>query len=351
MKKAAVFLWALALWIGVTAQALAANAFNVDANGNVSATSLVTLAVSITGNLSTSTINGLVPSFSGSPSWTSIVGVPAGVVNISNSTGSITVTTVSASAYTGGSLTASGVVSANTLDSFFISGTSIAGVSGNFSGLTINGTLSMTGATNTITATNVYASSVSSTVGTFGSIGSGPQTASGLITAQAGLTVTGAITATTSIQGATISATTALYTAAISASGLASLNTVSTSGVVSNSATYSNYMREGLLAVTASTATTFIPLNVATGISLTLTSNTTISFTNVANAQANVAVMKIEEDSTGGRALTWPANARYNGNVTPTLTTTANTFSQCTAAPIPGSINILIGCPATGVSN
>lgn len=492
MKLLTAFLWAVILWVGMTTQALAANAFNVDASGNVSAASLVTLAVSVTGNISTTTINGSVPSFSGSPSWTSIVGVPAGVTNISNSSGSVTATAFTASRFNttntntfvnGGSTAFSGdyttglgyqsllaIVSgtqntgvgalslssatgqrtganvgvgyaslftlgfANTISSTknigigagagtnlqsgdnnivigatqdlfsnaasnqlniggaiwgnigpgvsntnrigvnvqspttslevsgTVSATSLAGTLataaqgnvtslGTLTGLTVNGTLTMTGATNTITATNVYAGSVSGTTGTFGSIGSGPLTASGLITAQAGLTVTGAITATTSIQGATISATTALYTAAISASGLANLNTVSSSGFVSNSATYSNYMREGILAITASTPTTAVPLNVATGISLTLTSNTTISFTNPNNAQANVAVMKITQDSTGGRTLTWPAGTRFNSNVTPTLTTTASTFSECTASPVFGSTNILIVCPATGVSN
>lgn len=402
MKKAAVFLWALALWLGVAAQALAANAFNVDAAGNISATSLATLSVSVTGNISATTINGSVPVFGGAPAWNTITGVPTVLQNISNSTGSVTVTSINAAAATltsisAGSLTASGIVSANTLDAFFISGTQVSGVTGLFpGGLTVGnvtsnvtiagGTLTATslvsavttsgtygyftnisatsvvatGTTGTVTATNVYGLSVSGTTGTFGSIGTGA------------IAMTGALTGSTSIStssGGTVSGTN-LYGLNISGSSIfgttvsgtllygnnASLTTVlagtvSTTGTVSNSNTYSNYMREGILAITASTPTTAVPLNVATGISLTLTSNTTISFTNPNNAQANVAVLKIEEDSTGGRTLTWPANARYNGNVTPTLTTTALTFSQCTAAPIPGSTNILIGCPATGVSN
>lgn len=98
MKTLLACFWAVVLWLGLSAQAQAANTFNVDSAGNVSATSLVTLAVSVTGNVSASTINGSVPSFGGG-AWTSLTGVPAGIVNVSNSSGSVTVTTVQAARF------------------------------------------------------------------------------------------------------------------------------------------------------------------------------------------------------------------------------------------------------------
>lgn len=410
-----------------------------------------------------------------SPSWYAIQNIPTVIQGISNSTGSVTVTSINAAAatltnITAGALTASGVVSANTLDSFFISGTSIWGAAGTFpGGVTIGngtsnvtiagGTLTATGIVSapTVTATNVYASNVSTstaTVSTLTVTGScsgcsgaasagGPnssiqynsgtalagssaftltsgtstvavsvsgtisatqalntvavsavtvagtlQTAAqpnitslgtltsisdsgvlnvggavsmsslvfsgGLLTANAGVNVTGAVTATTTLSAPIVSATGAgLYTTAISASSLAQLTTVSTTGFVSNSATYSNYMREGVLTANATTATTALNLGLATLISTSISSVTTVTTTNVNYTQGNITIWKVCQDGTGGRTITWPANARFSGSISPSITTTASTCSVFTLTPLPGtnSGNILVTMPATGVSN
>lgn len=59
-----------------------------------------------------------------------------------------------------GGLTATGVVSANALDAFFVSGTSIAGASGNFTGLTAGTIVANTTSSTNITALNVSATNL-----------------------------------------------------------------------------------------------------------------------------------------------------------------------------------------------
>lgn len=228
----------------------------------------------------------------------------------------------------------------------------------------------------------------------------------GLLTALAGVNVTGAITATTSIQGAIVSATNALYAKQISATNIsastisASTYAVDTSTVASNSqvmyisgtamdgalgicydrvqnftyfgvptggscpanntvsttlqvsgTTTTNNMREGITTLSASASPTVINMGLTTMVSMSIITNTTISLTNANNVLANVVVLKSTQDATGGRAITWPANARFSGNTSPTINTTANTSSLFTLTPLPGSANILVTMPATGVSN
>lgn len=132
-----------------------------------------------------------------SVAWQNVGGVPTVLQNISNSTGSVTVTSINAAAATltsigASSLTASGIVSANTLDGFFLSATAIAGnnatlsgglttgaiaASGNVSAGSIttgsisssgpgilSGLWQLTSGTGTLSATNVYANHVSASL-------------------------------------------------------------------------------------------------------------------------------------------------------------------------------------------
>lgn len=424
----------------------AVNTFNVDANGNVSATSLNTTNlsagsaavsgtftatgglvnvgnVSATGNLSVTTINGSVPVFSGSPSWYVITNIPTVLQNISNTTGSVSITTLTASAlvsapyllasksvsWTDGSYinSTAGLMKSQAAGSRFDnvdgadwylgspaarmnllnSGADCAGAAGviclggivSLTTLNVTGLVRVTsntaGLAGTISATNSYALSVSGSTGTFGSIGAGPLTASGLMTAQAGLTVTGAVTATTTIQSgglltasagvnvtgavtatttlqaATVSATTGLYAKAISVTNLALLGTVSTTGVVSTTGTFSQVVHEGVVNQDATSSPTTLNLGTASLVSGSITTNTTVAFSGSIPTTAQVVLWKVTQDGTGGRVITWPANARFSGNTAPTVTTTANTNTLFTLAPLPGSANILVTMPATGVSN
>jgi len=55
---------------------------------------------------------------------------------------------------------------------------------------------------------------------------------------------------------------------------------------------------------------------------ITLTDNCTFTFTNPAGP-CNV-ILKVIQDSTGSRTVSWPASVKWAGGTAPTLTTTAN---------------------------
>ena len=255
-------------------------------------------------------------------------------------TGAVTLTTT----LTGATListSAGGIVTATVVNAKNISGTSIAG--------TIT-TAAQPNITSLGTLTSISDSGVLNVAGAV-SMSSGVFSG-GLLTAGAGVSASGYITASTAVSAPTVSATGAgLYTTNISASGASLVNTISSTGQVSASSTYTNYIREGVLAVNATTATTMINLGLATMISTTISSNTTISFTGANFATAQVVVHKICQDSTGTRTLNYPTNTRFNTNTSPTLTTTGSTCTVLTYTPLPGSANILVTAPATGVSN
>lgn len=282
---------------------VSATGLQVAGTVTVTAGLLNTANISATGNLSVTTINGSVPIFSGAPSWYSITAVPTVLQNISNSTGSVTVTSINAAVATltsigAGSLTASGIVSANVLDSFILSTTAING-----SNATLTG----------------------------------------------GLT-TGSIAASGIVSAAILSGT-SLYTLNISNSAGLLTGTLSSTGVVSASSGYANVMHEGVLAVDATSASTALNLSIATLISSTISSNTTVAFSGGIPTTAQVVLWKVCQDTTGGRTINYPATARFNANTSPTLTTTGLTCSLLTLSPLPGSANILVGSAATGVSN
>lgn len=149
-----------------------------------------------TGSVSVSTLNantftggnfvgngsGLTNVSATSVDYANVTNKPAGVVNVGLGTGSVTATTFNATTGTFttmgiGSLTASGTVSAATLDAFFISGTQVAGVVGNFTGVNAG----------TLTASGL----VSGALGYFGPVSITNMVASGSISA------TGSVSAST----------------------------------------------------------------------------------------------------------------------------------------------------------
>jgi hypothetical protein len=238
----------------ITATAVGATLISATApTGTVTATNIYGLNISGTaGTFGSLTVNGLVINGQtvtpGTADWYSITNIPVVLQNISNSTGSVTITTVSASSIFGatvsgtnvyggsvsgttgtfgsigvGSINASGIISANTIYVTgttgtisatygyfkYVSGTFAGDGSGlinlpagtpswysitniptvlqNISNSTGSVTVTTVSATSifgaTVSGTNVYGGSVSGTTGTFGSIGVGTINASGLISA------------------------------------------------------------------------------------------------------------------------------------------------------------------------
>ncbi|PID30764.1 hypothetical protein CSA80_04450 [Candidatus Saccharibacteria bacterium] len=56
---------------------------------------------------------------------------------------------------------------------------------------------------------------------------------------------------------------------------------------------------------------------------VSLTGNTTFTFSGAANGKACSFSLYLRQDATGGRTVTWPAGVKWSGGA-PTLTTTAN---------------------------
>ncbi len=76
--------------------------------------------------------------------------------------------------------------------------------------------------------------------------------------------------------------------------------------------------------VTNTTTTGAIALNLTNGnvFNLTLTGNTTFTFTGATSGKACAFSVYMTQDSTGSRAVTWPT-VKWAGGTAPTLTTTA----------------------------
>lgn len=304
--------------------------------------------VSVTGNVSVTTINGVVPTFGGSPSWYDISNIPTQVQGVSDS-GSIFMEEVSATRLYGASI--SGSLTGIVLTSSQPNITSV----GTLTGLTVSGAVTATGSllnVSNVSATgNLSVTTINGSIPVFGGAPSwytitaipGPVQAvsNGTTLNMASIGVTGTVTATTvssTALNSTYVSTTQIFT-----------GTISTTGFVSNSATYSNYMREGKLIVAATTATTVLNFGLATEFYVNMTSSTTISTTNVNFTHANVAVVIACQDGSGGRVITWPTNARFSLSISPTQVTTANTCSRYNMTPVSGTL-IWVEGGARGVS-
>jgi len=91
--------------------------------------------------------------------------------------------------------------------------------------------------------------------------------------------------------------------------------------------------------VTNSTATGAVSINVQNGniYNLTLTGNVVFTFTNPAAAtESTTIVLRITQDGTGSRTITWPASVRWPSGTAPTLTTTAGAYSKLVFDTIDG---------------
>jgi len=74
--------------------------------------------------------------------------------------------------------------------------------------------------------------------------------------------------------------------------------------------------------ITSSSGSATIDWTKGNKAAITLTENVTFTFTNP-NEACNL-VLRLVQDSTGGRTVTWPSGIKWAGGVIPTLTTDAN---------------------------
>lgn len=77
---------------------------------------------------------------------------------------------------------------------------------------------------------------------------------------------------------------------------------------------------------TNSGANAIVDYSKANNLNLILTNNSTVVFSNP--LAGNVYILKLIQDATGSRTVTWPLNVKWNGGTVPTLSTA------------PGSIDI-----------
>lgn len=82
--------------------------------------------------------------------------------------------------------------------------------------------------------------------------------------------------------------------------------------------------------ISASTATTDLNFNTYGNFYVTLSANTTFTFSNLATNIGSSGYIFLKQDGTGGRTFTLPATAKTPGGRTITQTTTANSLSLIT---------------------
>ena len=82
---------------------------------------------------------------------------------------------------------------------------------------------------------------------------------------------------------------------------------------------------EDKTANSATTGATTLDFSTTNVFELTLTGNTTFTFSNPpANTRMYTATIITKQDATGGRTVTWPASKKFAGGTVPPITTTAN---------------------------
>lgn len=92
--------------------------------------------------------------------------------------------------------------------------------------------------------------------------------------------------------------------------------------------------------VAASTAATTLDLEAGNVKPVTLSANTTFTFSNpAASGKASSLTLILIQDATGSRIVTWPASVKWAGGTAPTLTTTANRADLLTFITYDGGTN------------
>jgi len=107
---------------------------------------------------------------------------------------------------------------------------------------------------------------------------------------------------------------------------------------------------EFISANTATTGATTLDLSTANFFNLTLTGNTTFSFTNPPASRMMSFTIAAKQDATGGRTITWPATAKYAGGVVPPATTTANAIDIWSAMTYDGGTTYVVSLSVKGAA-
>ena len=81
---------------------------------------------------------------------------------------------------------------------------------------------------------------------------------------------------------------------------------------------------EYINANTATTGATTLDISSGNFFNLTLTGNTTFTYTNAPSGRMVSFTIAVKQDATGGRTITWPSGTKWPGGVAPPATTSAN---------------------------
>lgn len=127
-------------------------------------------------------------------------------------------------------------------------------------------------------------------------------------------------------------------------------NTITVSAFTANVNVSNNYLvapslkgySEFISANAATTGVTTLDLSSSNFFNLTLTGNTTFSFTNAPSGRMFSFTIVAKQDATGGRTITWPTGSRYAGGLVPPATTTANAIDIWSAMTYDGGTTYII---------
>lgn len=107
---------------------------------------------------------------------------------------------------------------------------------------------------------------------------------------------------------------------------------------------------EFLSNTTVSTAATTLDLSTSNFFNLTMSSNTTFTFSNAPSGRAFYFTIVATQDATGGRTITWPATAKYAGGTAPPQTTTANAVDVWNVLTYNGGTSYIVSLSAKNAS-
>jgi hypothetical protein len=109
---------------------------------------------------------------------------------------------------------------------------------------------------------------------------------------------------------------------------------------------YSEYLSN----VTVSTANTSLDLSTSNFFNLTLSSNTTLTFTNPPSGRVYSFTIVAKQDATGGRTLAWPSTKKYPNGQTPVSTTAANALDLWSVVTYDGGTSYIVSLSMKNVS-
>lgn len=130
-------------------------------------------------------------------------------------------------------------------------------------------------------------------------------------------------------------------------------NTITVSAFTANVNVSNNYLvapalkgySEFISANATTTGATTLDLSSSNFFNLTLTGNTTFTFSNPpsgASGRMFSFTIVAKQDATGGRTISWPAGSKYAGGVVPPATTTANAVDIWSGMTYDGGTSYII---------